>query len=119
MWAQMTAFELFLLVLSVGLVGGITGWVGGMGARLSYAARVDRLEGTLLQVLNRAKGQAGQAQTQITRNMRGTVMQEAEVLRLKLLQGRAQQVPNFRSPEEEQAHWMAVAKSRGLGKEAK
>lgn len=80
MLASLTAFDVLAFVLVFGLIGALAGWAGGTGARLTYSARLDRVEGLLLQVLNRAKGQAGGAVTQQARRRMGTREDEAEEL---------------------------------------
>jgi hypothetical protein len=75
-----TAFDLFVLSLAVGFIAALFGWAGGMGGRLSYSFRVERVERTLEQLLNRSKGQAGQAKTQETRVLQQSRMAEAQAL---------------------------------------
>lgn len=80
MLAQLSAFDVLAFVLVFGLLGALAGWAGGTGARLTYSARLDRVEGLLLQVLNRAKGQAGGETTQQQKRRLSSREQEAEEL---------------------------------------
>jgi hypothetical protein len=86
MLAGVTAFELLVLVLVLGFIGALSGWAGGLGARLGFSARVDRVEGILLQLLNRAKGAAGGEVARQTRELQTSRMKEAEQLAAKLAQ---------------------------------
>jgi len=82
--AQLTAFDVLALVLVVGSIAALCGYAGGAGARLLFAVRVDRVEGALFQLLNRSKGAAGQAATQVTKARISSAEKEAEVLAAQL-----------------------------------
>ncbi len=86
MLAQLTAFDLLAAVLVLGSISALCGYAGGAGARLLFAVRVDRVEGLLLQLLNRAKGAAGGAVAQVQRARLTSAEKEAEQLAAKLSQ---------------------------------
>jgi hypothetical protein len=112
MLAQLSAWELLNVVLVVGFVAALCGWAGGAGARLTYSARLDRIESTLIQVLNRAKGAAGQAQTQVTRERTSAAAREAEILATRL---RAQNIRTVKPVDQWTEHDLeAEARRRGL-----
>ncbi len=106
-----TAFDLFALSLVVGFIAALFGWAGGVGGRLSYSFRVERVERTLEQLLNRSKGQAGQAKTAETRALQGSRMAEAEALAAKLRTSNVRSVPNRDLTEGEM---LRIATERGL-----
>src|SRR5260370_40492276 len=118
MFAGATAFDLLVLVLVVGLISAVMGWVGGAGARLSFSARCERLEAQLLQLLNRSKGQSGQARTQEARNLRTNAEEEARILyeQLRNKPGGPTGGLDWRklSPEEQEVYFQKVATARGL-----
>ncbi len=84
MLAQLTAFDVLVLVLVLGSVAAICGWAGGAGARLSFSMRLRTVEGYLLQLINRSKGAAGQAKLQEQRQRETSVQGQAEQLAAKL-----------------------------------
>jgi len=90
MLASLTAFDVLAFVLVFGIIGALTGWAGGTGARLTYSARLDRVESLLLQVLNRAKGQQGGEVTQQARRRLSSRDEEAEQLAAALASKRGQ-----------------------------
>jgi hypothetical protein len=112
MLAQLTAFEVVALTLFVCFVAGLFGWAGGAGARLSFAVRLSRVESYVLQVLNRAKGAAGQAQTQVFRERKHSADAEAEALAARL----ARQPALVRKPPSEwtEEDMEREARRRGL-----
>src|SRR5260370_20900309 len=112
MLAQVTAFELLVLMLVVAVVVVLVGWAGGKGVALSPHFRLSRLEGVVERWVNTAKGQAGQAKTAETRSLQQQRMAEAEALinaRRKVQPGI---FPRDRDPTE--AEMLAVAAKRGL-----
>lgn len=120
MLAQLSAFEVLALVLVMGSLGALAGWAGGAGARLSFSARLDRVEGLLMQVLNRAKGANGQAVAAVQRARASSAEREAEELAAKLAAS-GRRSPRPRGPLSEQeaeeaqlAHLERVARQRGL-----
>ena len=108
MFAGATAFELLVLLLVVGCVAAICGYAGGVGARLTFAMRLDRAESYLLQLLNRSKGAAGQAVVAARREATSKADREAEALAAQL-----RSVGNARVPRTE-GEWEQVARARGL-----
>lgn len=84
MFAGVTAFDLLAAVLVVGSIAALCGWAGGAGARLLFSMRLDRVEGVVMQVLNRAKGAAGQQRTQEHRARFSSAEKEAEELARQL-----------------------------------
>jgi hypothetical protein len=106
-----TAFDLFALMLAVGFVAALFGWAGGVGGRLSYSFRVERVERTLEQLLNRSKGQAGQAKTQQTRELQKSRMDEAQALAAELSKRVRVQTPNRDLTDGEM---VSIAAQRGL-----
>jgi len=82
--AQFTAFDLLTGLLVLGLISALCGYAGGTGARLLFAVRVDRVEGLLLQLLNRAKGAAGGVVAQVQKARLTSAEKEAEQLAAKL-----------------------------------
>lgn len=85
MLAHLTAFDLLALVLVVGSIAALCGYAGGAGARLSFAVRVDRVEGAVMQLLNRAKGANGGAVAQVQKQRVTSAEKEAEALAAKLV----------------------------------
>lgn len=86
MLAQLTAFDVLALVLVVGSIAALCGYAGGAGARLLFAVRVDRVEGALFQLLNRAKGAAGGQAAQIQKQRQSSAEKQAEDLAARLMQ---------------------------------
>lgn len=84
--ASVTAFELLALVLVVGSIAALFGWAGGAGARLLFAMRLDRVEGVVMQLLNRLKGAKGGEQAQVHRERLSSAEKEAEALAARLMQ---------------------------------
>ncbi len=84
MLSELSAFDVLELALVVGLVAALFGWAGGAGGRLVFSLRLDRIEGVVMTILNRAKGVAGQAKTQVQRDRFSSAEKEAEALAAKL-----------------------------------
>jgi len=84
--AQLTAFDVLALVLVVGSIAALCGYAGGAGARLLFAVRVDRVEGALFQLLNRAKGAAGGQAAQVQKQRQSSAEKQAEDLAARLMQ---------------------------------
>lgn len=84
MLAQLTAVDVLVLVLVVGSISALFGWAGGAGARLLFAIRLDRIEGAVMTILNRAKGAAGGATAQLQKARLTSAEKEAEELAAKL-----------------------------------
>jgi len=117
--AQLTPFELLTALLVIGLVSALCGWAGGAGALFRFSARVQAVESIGLQLVNRAKGQAGQVQTQATRNRKLNADEEAEILRQQLLARGRPGVPGAQdwralSPEQQEVYFDDLAEKRGL-----
>jgi len=93
MFAQLTAFEVLAFVLVFSLVGALAGWAGGKGAVFSLYGRIDRAERFVLQLVNRERGAAGQAQTQVTRARKVGAEAEAEKLAADLAKRRGVRQP--------------------------
>ena len=88
MLAQLSAFDVLAFLLVFGLIGAISGWAGGTGARLLYTVRLDRIESVVMQLINRAKGAAGGQAVQRRIERTTSAEKEAELLAAQLSAGR-------------------------------
>ena len=114
MFAQATAFDMLVLVLVLGSIAALAGWAGGLGARLQFAVRTDRVEAALMQLLNRAKGAAGGAVAQQQKVRATSADKEAEQLAAQLAAKRAPGRPRILTDEDALDALEAEAKRRGL-----
>lgn len=84
MLAQLSAFDVLAFLLVFGLIGAISGYAGGAGARLLYTFRLDRIENVVLTILNRAKGSAGGQAVARRIERTSSAEKEAELLAAQL-----------------------------------
>jgi hypothetical protein len=108
MFASASAFDVLVALLVCGFISALFGWAGGVGARLTFSWRLDRIEAIAASILNRSKGQAGQAKTAETRQATKSAMAEAEALAAQL-----RSTP-FRRPPQNEAELTQLALKRGL-----
>ena len=115
MIASLSAFDVLVLLVVLGVVSAMAGWAGGWGARLQFAVRVDRVEGALMQLLNRSKGAAGGAVMQVQKARATSAEKEAEQLAAALAaKARAVAKPRMLTDEDALDALEAEAQRRGL-----
>jgi hypothetical protein len=109
---SLTAIDVVLLLLGIGLVAALFGYAGGTGARIRDRIRLASLEDAfagLAGVVNRYKGAAGQAVAKQQREKLTKREQEAEELALKLQRGRGGGLFPQRPLSEQDAEEQALA----------
>jgi len=99
--AQLSAFDVLAFLLVFGLIGAISGYAGGAGARLLYTVRLDRIESVVLQLINRAKGSVGGQAVARRLERTSSAEKEAELLaaQLQASRGRRGLFANAKDPE--------------------
>ena len=115
MLASLSAFDVLVMLVVLGVVSAMAGWAGGWGARLQFAVRVDRVEGALMQLLNRSKGAAGGAVMQVQKARATSAEKEAEQLATALAaKARAVAKPRMLTDEDALEALEAEAQRRGF-----